>query len=52
MYSSLTIGHSLAKRLIDEPPKQVDGKFPAVALVVFLLDFILFIPVLAIVSSP
>lgn len=48
MISTIAIG-GLAKRLVEDPPAY---KFPDYAPIVFLADFILFLPVLIIVSLP
>jgi hypothetical protein len=43
MYSSVTIGGSLVKRLAENPPQQV--KVPGAAIFVFIADFVVFLPV-------
>lgn len=46
MYSAVTIGGSLAKRLAENPPQQV--KIPGAAVFVFVADLVVFLPVLLI----
>ncbi|KAK4157262.1 hypothetical protein C8A00DRAFT_29827 [Chaetomidium leptoderma] len=45
MFSTVTIGHSLAKRFTEDPPQ---WKLPTTAYFLFLGDFLLFLPVLLI----
>ncbi|KAH6856444.1 hypothetical protein B0I37DRAFT_367412 [Chaetomium sp. MPI-CAGE-AT-0009] len=46
MYSAVTIGGPLAKRLAENPPQQV--KIPGAAVFVFVADLVVFLPVLLI----
>ncbi|KAK4126563.1 hypothetical protein N657DRAFT_568700 [Parathielavia appendiculata] len=54
MYSSVTLGHSLAKRLVEYPSQGtsqwVEDNVSAAALFIFVVDFILFVPVLVFIA--
>lgn len=52
MLTTITVGRALAKRFVEEQPQGPNLDFSPVTLWLFLIDFVLFIPLFMVVSPP